>query len=216
MKYKMCRKGEGMTNIIRDNRGVAVLYSLVIGIVVTVFSVMLLLAAYSLFAQSNENLGQVQCRVMAQSYAECLRNELSDQESTVYKYICECVEGKNGSKWVTKSLITPGVAPTPEVSELSIGLEQGNYVITTVMTYTGGSSIEEDDDMEDLPDDNDPEDGALSPSPVVSPTISPMVSPSVAGNEIEITARITCSKGGIGGVDEQSYTVTQKYMVVIK
>ena len=175
--------------LLKDNSGVAMIYSLVIGIVVSIFAVMLLVVTYSLFAQSSRQTGQTQCQIMADSYAECLVDELKDKESSVYKYLIEQLNAGN--------------------DEIELDLIQDNYTIYTTFKYVGGAVSEDNDLSVDL-DDNDPE-SSEETAPTVTPTPTGGVIP--MGRNVKLTATISCNKGGKGGIGEQSYTLTQKYIL---
>lgn len=194
--------------VLKDNSGVAMIYSLVIGIVVSIFAVMLLMVTYSLYASSSRQTVQTQCRIMADSYADCLKGELEDTESTVYKYISEQL--KAGKK------------------EIELDLIQDNYTIYTHFEQVigGTSNSSEDDNGPVDEDDNDPNSvdvPAMPEEPTPGAPEGPdggdddtPASPVLPGSKKELKATIKCNKGGTGGIGEQSYTLTQYYKITVE
>ena len=71
------RKFQKKQNILRNNQsGVAMIMVLIVGAVILVFCLSLLLVTYSLFAQTSRQTTRLQCKMMAQSFSESLKEEL--------------------------------------------------------------------------------------------------------------------------------------------
>lgn len=194
-------------SLLKDNRGVAMIYSLVIGIVVAIFAVMLLLVTYSLYAQSSRQVGQTQCRIMADSFIESLTSELVDEDSDLHEYVCKRYRGEIEPQWISCS------DDAAAILELNYQPNDINYEIRIRMSYDAVENSGDDGDDGLIDDDNDPdgiEGGAVVPTPTISPT--PGGTP-ILSDEIIINVEVTCYKGGVQGVGVQSYTAIQKCKV---
>ncbi len=202
--------------LLKDNSGVAMIYSLVIGIVVMIFAVMLLMVTYTLYASSSRQTGQTQCRIMADSYAECLKGELNDSESTVYKYISEQL--KAGEKRIELDLIQENYTIYTQFEQI-VGVGSGHSADDDKTTET-----DDNDPVDGETDDNEPDEGNTPGGGQVPPTPGngpsgdddTPAAPIQSGRTVELKATIKCNKGGTGGIGEQSYTLTQNYKIKVE
>lgn len=196
---------------LKDNSGVAMIYSLVIGVVVAIFAVMLLMVSYSLYVQSSKQIGQQQCRILADSFAENFAGELEDNTSDISLYLSKRISGEIEPKWVRMP------ADATEVSSIDMYFvpEDTNFDIMVHMSFGGADYCA--DDEKTLKDDNDPEDDLQDDDDIPEGTTPlPGGDDGIgAGDVVDIEATITCSKGGVNGIDVQKYTVTRTYKVKI-
>lgn len=63
----------------KNDSGVAMIFSLIVGVVIMVFCLLMLLVAYTLYSQTTRKLSQTQCKVLAQSMAEQIKDELANE-----------------------------------------------------------------------------------------------------------------------------------------
>lgn len=127
----------------KKDSGVAMIVVLIVGAVVLVFCLSLLLAAYTLYARTNREVTQQQCKILAQTASESLGTELSNQNSGLITYFETQIQ--NGSWSGGEELCM----------NLDDGGQSGDYHVQVTFTYSLNLP---DDDGEDSGDDNDDQD----------------------------------------------------------
>lgn len=202
-----------------DNRGVALVYALVIGTVVMTFALMLLLVTYTLFSQASRQTTNIQCKLLAESFGQNLELQLKDTDSEMYKYIRASIydpvtdTDPAESYWVPTNMATSTLPPSYTTVKKMVLKDEpvlGYYKIYLTLSYESYLADGEDNDLDIIEDDNelDKEGGAL-PIPGVTP--GPPVSPA---GDIVLKARIKCSRGSADvGRDAQSYVFDREYKV---
>ena len=139
------------------NAGVAMVVVLIVGAVVMVFCLSLLLAAYTLFSQTNRQVTQEQCKILTQSTAEMLSAELKNPDSALSGYLGTQIQS---GKWIseeTAKTAEPGDIDADAVSKLVMTLEDGgesgDYHVAVTFSYS--LNLPEDDGGDDDDDDQD-------------------------------------------------------------
>ena len=142
------------------NAGVAMVVVLIVGAVVMVFCLSLLLAAYTLFSQTNRQVTQEQCKILTQSTAEMLSAELKNPDSALSGYLGTQIQS---GKWIseeTAKTAEPGDIDADAVSKLVMTLEDGgesgDYHVAVTFSYS--LNLPEDDGGDDDDDDDDQDD----------------------------------------------------------
>lgn len=131
-----------------DNRGVATLFSLIVATIIMGFCLSLLMVTYTLFAQTNRQISEQQCKMMAQSFAEQLKNELQDPNSSLVQYMQAAIES---GKW--KSVTERGEGDSVDYTKLYIkgSPENTDYIMEVSFTYisnVGGDTGSEENSSE--------------------------------------------------------------------
>lgn len=211
MKNEICR-------IKDDNRGVALVYALVIGTVVMTFALMLLLVTYTLFTQASRQTTNIQCKLLAESFGQNLELQLEDTDSEMYKYIKASVydpltdTDMTESYWVPTNMKTellPATYTTVKRMVLKDEPALGYYKIYLTLSYESYLADGEDNDLDTLEDDNElDKEGGLLPVPGLTP------GPASPTGSVIVKARIKCSRGTADtGRDSQSYMLEREYKV---
>lgn len=95
-------------NILKmNNRGSAMLTSLVAGVVMAAFATALILVCYTLYAQTNNRTLQLQCEYLAKEMCREITNELLNDKSDMYQKLNEQIyrvkpDGSYGGIWAPK------------------------------------------------------------------------------------------------------------------
>jgi len=74
-------------SLLSDNKGSAMITALVVGVVISGFCLVTLLVSYTLYVQTARQNWQLQCRNLAQTFAENINAELTDTNSDLHKDI---------------------------------------------------------------------------------------------------------------------------------
>lgn len=206
----------------QNNAGVAMIVVLIVSAVVMVFCLSLLLVTYTLFAQTSRQVTQVQCKILAQSTSETLKEELKKPDSDLCIYFRNQIES---GKWISEEAAKAaeeGSLADDVVSELRLTLDDGNalgdYNLSVTFTYSlnlpdddGGGEGDEKDDQDNDSDDNGMEEGNgqnSSEDPGES-------NGEPAGNgTYSIKATIKCMRGNGADRDEQYYIIETIYPAV--
>lgn len=155
----MKRRENTQTKLHKDDSGVAMIVALIVSVVVMVFCLSLLLVAYTLFSQTNRNNIQLQCKFLAQSYAEDLKEEMEDTDSDMVKYLQYKMTDTASAYGVWIS--TDASAEEREeytlkgvktYEELNLEVDAEGYHIYLTVTHKPLAGTDEDDDT-DNPDD---------------------------------------------------------------
>lgn len=181
------------------NAGVAMVVVLIVGAVVMVFCLSLLLAAYTLFSQTNRQVTQEQCKILTQSTAEMLSAELKNPDSALSGYLGTQIQS---GKWISEEIANtaePGDIDADAVSKLVMTLEDGgesgDYHVAVTFSYS--LNLPEDDGGDDDDDDDDQDDtgnGGTSGG-----------AESGGNGSYTIRAVIRCTRGDGTGRDVQYY-----------
>ena len=181
------------------NAGVAMVVVLIVGAVVMVFCLSLLLAAYTLFSQTNRQVTQEQCKILTQSTAEMLSAELKNPDSALSGYLGTQIQS---GKWISEEIANtaePGDIDADAVSKLVMTLEDGgesgDYHVAVTFSYS--LNLPEDDGGDDDDDDDDQDDtgnGGTSGG-----------AESGGNGSYTIRAVIRCTRGDGTGRDVQFY-----------
>lgn len=82
-----CKQNSNKTSylreILRDNRGSAMITALVVGVVIAGFCLATLLVTYTLYIQADRQSWQLQSRNLAQTFCEELCSEISNSDSEI-------------------------------------------------------------------------------------------------------------------------------------
>lgn len=160
----MKKKGYKLKQLCKDNSGSAMVMTLIVGMVVMAFCLSLLLVAFTLFTQMNHNTIQFQCKTLAQSYLESLKNDFSNPDSDMIKYLNSKMEmPEEGNEiWIAQNL------PESELEELKLSglkpykelflqVDASGYTMDICMTYERtqasaeeGFENESDDEIEEV------------------------------------------------------------------
>ena len=140
----------------KDDSGVAMIMALIVGVVVMVFCLSLLLVAYTLFAQTNRNTIELQCRLLAQSYVENLQTELKDADGDMVKYLQYKMTDTSSEYGIWASA---DMTPEEEeeyrkqgiktYTELQLKVDAEGYHIYVTLTHEPQQGGAEDDDGPD-------------------------------------------------------------------
>lgn len=181
---------------LNKDAGSAMIVALVVCVVIMTMCLTLLLVTYTLFAQTSRQNVQMQCKIIAQSFAESFEKEIEDPNSDLVKYLNELMDSHIAQKrW---QAIDADENNDPyyynyAMTNLILAVEDvEGYVIRIEATY---ELTEEDDDSEDempLPD----------PDPSEKKKSGPMAE-----------FLITCQRGEVGDRDADSYTVICHYNI---
>ena len=181
------------------NAGVAMVVVLIVGAVVMVFCLSLLLAAYTLFSQTNRQVTQEQCKILTQSTAEMLSAELKNPDAALSGYLGTQIQS---GKWISEEIANtaePGDIDADAVSKLVMTLEDGgesgDYHVAVTFSYS--LNLPEDDGGDDDDDDDDQDDtgnGGTSGG-----------AESGGNGSYTIRAVIRCTRGDGTGRDVQYY-----------
>lgn len=191
-------------NLKKDNSGVAMIVSLIVGIVVLGFALSLLMVTYSLYAQMNRKTIGLQCKLLAQNFSEVLGKELKDDESELVAYLSEQMSAGN---WISVEEAMSDSVPVGTVSKLVLDMTDdslGSYRIQVVFTYTLNEDNEDDDDAPEDDDQVDVDDPS-GDNPGGSGDDDPNGRPT--SGMYNVTAEIKCYKGSLNENDTQSYIV---------
>lgn len=214
-----------------DNRGATMLMVLIVGAVVMAFCLSLLLVTYSLFAQTARQTTRLQCKLLAQSCEELLREELQQPSSDLMVYLQEQIQ--SGS-WISEGSVTdeetaseetPGTAGVVQLPlHLDTQGETGDYRVSVVLTYSVNTSEDEGGDEDG--DDNDDQDHELNGTSVygsdagtvrikaagsTSPADPPQDEPTVS---YSIKSVIRCMRGDGTNRDTQYYEIETTFSSV--
>ena len=202
-REKMPRKERDMPIQRLNNAGVAMLMVLIVSAVVMVFCLSLLLVTYSLFTQTSRQTTGMQCRLLAQSSAESIREELKDPSSELSVYLKSQIQSGN---WVPEDALEEAEGDLPQNGtferlrfHLNMGDKTPDYRVTVVMTYSLNATDEESGGDEGG-DDNDDQDHTLTHDSVSG------------GNAREyrsysLKAVIRCTRGETTDRDSQYYEI---------
>ncbi|MBO5509007.1 MAG: hypothetical protein J5962_00965 [Lachnospiraceae bacterium] len=216
----------------KKNSGVAMIVVLVVGAVVLVFCLSLLLVTYTLFSQTNRQVTQIQCKILAQSTSETLAGELKRSDSELVEYLGDQIQS---GKWISEDTALSEQADaqvTDTVSELVMNLDDkgqcGEYNIRVTFSYSLNIA---DDDDEEGGDDNDDQDNTLNAEDIDVEEVSGGASEGGNGNNSEannnsegevpsgngtysIRAVIRCTRGNGTGREVQYYELETIYPAV--
>lgn len=203
------------------NAGVAMVVVLIVGAVVMVFCLSLLLAAYTLFSQTNRQVTQEQCKILTQSTAEMLSAELKNPDSALSGYLGTQIQS---GKWIseeTAKTAEPGDIDADAVSKLVMTLEDGgesgDYHVAVTFSYSlnlpeddGGDDDDDDDDQDDTGNggtSGGAESGGTSGGTESGGTAGGTESGGTSGGNGSYTIRavIRCTRGDGTGRDVQYY-----------
>ena len=198
----------------QNNAGVAMIVVLIVSAVVMVFCLSLLLVTYTLFAQTSRQVTQVQCKILAQSTSETLKEELKKPDSDLCIYFRNQIES---GKWISEEAAKAaeeGSLADDVVSELRLTLDNLSVTFTYSLNLPdddGGGEGDEKDDQDNDSDDNGMEEGNgqnNSEDPGES-------NGEPAGNgTYSIKATIKCMRGNGADRDVQYYTIETIYPAV--
>ncbi len=134
----------------KDNRGVATLFSLIVATIIMGFCLSLLMVSYTLFSQTNRQISEQQCKMMAQSFGEQLKNELQDPSSGLVQYMQQSIES---GKW--KSVTERGDMGSVDYTKLYIkgSPENTDYIMEVTFTYVSnvGGGAENEENPSEIP-----------------------------------------------------------------
>lgn len=185
--------GMSIHAVLSDNRGVAMIYAIIVGTVVMVFCLSLLLVTYTLFAETNRQNTQLQCKLMAQTFAQQLEEDMKTNVATseLVKYMGDSIKD---DKWRPSNSDDAVVGET-RYTDLIIDCdsEVAGYTYNIVFTYTV--------DLSD--DEGDAEAGA------------PADVPAEGSMNCTVVAKITCVRGLKTERDAISYTVDKEFDITV-
>lgn len=135
----------------KDDKGVATIFTLIVAVIVLCFCLTLLMVSYTLFAQTNRQTSQLQCKLLAQSFSEQLKEEIDDKNSDLVKFMQKAIDDGN---WRDSSE-DKNTWNGKDYSTLYLDgySNDTDYEITVEFTYSLGQS---DDDGEDEPFESGP------------------------------------------------------------
>ncbi|MGN0385089.1 MAG: hypothetical protein ACI4EX_04325 [Lachnospiraceae bacterium] len=208
----------------KDDSGVAMIMALIVGVVVMAFCLSLLLVTYTLYAQTARKNAQMQCKVLAQSYVECLRTELADPDSDMVKYLQYKMTDTSSpyGVWTATNasaddiaLLTGRGLDPYEVLQLEI--DASGYWLNLFMTYQagvddgeGGEEGEEpDDEFEGDADTAEPEENQAE----AERQNSPLARVGTGGAKSRVSIKIQCVRGLETDRDKQVYTIEEEYWI---
>lgn len=192
------RKCRGIkTSALRNNRGVAMIYGLIVGMVVMVFCLSLILVTYTLFAQVNRKNSQLQCKMLAQTFAEELANDLmKNDDSELKEYMGTAIKAKS---WKSLDEMSQNPSDT-DYTKLIVDCDsETGYTYNVVFTYIINSA----DDGENVDNSGKGEEagnGVNAPAEEVNCTVY---------------STIICRRGAGKDRDTTSYTTNGEYDISI-
>lgn len=203
-----------------NNSGVAMIFAVIVGVVVMVFCLYLLLVTYTLYAQSSRQTTRTQCKLFAQSFQESFGQELNDENSSLNKYLAQCI---NDGEWISEeeAMATPSSELGTKVSEMKLDMSQdvvSSYKLMVTLSYGINESDDEEESTEDEKDDQDEDLNPDKPGENLPGEPSgdlPGEAPGTPGNgSYTVHAKITCVRDGLDASDVQSYTIEAEYPTV--
>lgn len=213
-----CNIKKQVVKSIKDNRGVAMLFAMIVAAVVMAFCLSLMLVVYSYYAQSARKLSQDQCKILAQSFSEALKEEFNSEETSELKtYLSSQI---NSGVWISSA--ESASVEAGKIKELLLNsndIKVPGYKIKVALTYYGSSGSDEPVVDDDLPDEDDEDDvfalmkisGMQSYEAAVPLFMDPISEP----KSYYIKAKITCIRGDENDRDLQIYTVESVYPSVM-
>lgn len=206
MALLQCLK-KRIKQIDEDNSGVAMIFAIIVGVVVMVFCLSLLLVTYTLYAQTSRQTTQMQCKMFAQSFADILETEITDENSDLNQYLANAIDS---GMWISEEEAAMATDMSGKLSSLTLDMSQGqleNYKIVVTLSY---SSNESDDDSEPGTSEDDDQDETLNAGGGADPGGTPGGTPTGNGN-YSITAIIDCTRGNLNETDVQTYSIKSEY-----
>lgn len=186
---------------LNKNAGSAMIVALVVCVVVMTMCLMLLLVTYTLFSQTSRQNTQLQCKNMAQSFAESFEKELADDTSDLVKYLNELMEESDAKKrW---QAIDADETNDPNYdaaarTELLLAVEDvDGFVVRIAATYEMAEESTEEDEAEE---ETKPEEGAGQEGVDGGEPLD-------TRSSVSAEFVITCEKGELGDKTSDSYTV---------
>lgn len=183
-----------------NNRGIAMITALVVGVVVLMFCLSMLVICYSLYAETNRKSGQIQCKEMAQSVAV----ELKD----TFKKDCELTQFlkdqiRSGSWEASEDSdsfdynynMTLQLSGDGDVSDIC----KFNTVLVELCYVEDSDSGSSDDNDAGGSNDGGSNDGGSNDAGAPN-----------KGGIYRIYARITCARGDANNTD-QKYSIETMY-----
>ena len=220
----MKRRDRMMRKLHKDDSGVAMIMALIVGVVVMAFCLSLLLVTYTLYSQTARKNAQMQCKVLAQSYVECLRTELADPDSDMVKYLQYKMTDTSSpyGVWVASNASADDIAQLTgrglnpyEVLQLEI--DASGYRLNLFMTYQTGVEAGEGGEEGEEPDDEfegdanaaEPEEGEAE----AGRQNSPSARGGTGGAKNRVSIKIQCVRGLETDRDKQVYTIEEEYYI---
>lgn len=191
-----------------NNRGVAMIYALIVGVVVMAFCLSLLLVTYTLYAQTNRQNTQLQCKLMAQTFAEQLEQDLKTNvdNSKLVEYMGASIKDNNWRSLEAEDNMEKSVDYTKLI--IDCDSEVAGYTYNVIFTYIINTA---DEDEEEIPgggesSEGNPGDGSAGGS-----------GDGDAENTRNCTiySTITCRRGDGKDRDVISYTINGEYDISI-
>lgn len=145
-----------------NDSGVAMITAMIIGVVVMVFCLLLLMVTYILYSQSTNRVNEMQCKIIAQSGMEALRDEIRDSDSEIHKYLADQIEA---GTWLSAdaAVVNPGSEAVTELELDLVDRTDSNdlylYDVKATLSY-GLNQSDDDFVLPDIDDDNDGSSGA--------------------------------------------------------
>lgn len=188
-----------------NNRGVAMIYALIVGAVVMAFCLSLLLVTYTLYAQTNRQNTQLQCKLMAQTFAQQLEQDLKTNidDSELVHYMGTSIKENSWRSLEAED----NMEKATDYTKLFIDCdsEVAGYTYNVVFTYIINTA---DEDEGDVPGGGDSSEG------------NPAGGASGDGGaentrNCTVYSTITCKRGDGKGRNAVSYTLNGEYDISI-
>lgn len=223
LKKMLKRLKTGQKKFEKDNRGAALLYSLIVGTVILAFCLSMLFVCYTLFAQTSRRTKSLQSKILAQSYMDSLKEEFKKDvaDSPLQEELANRI--KDG-KWVAaNSESVPDGSDTEIVMSLDTNTLEANSNFMIMTTFSFEANVSGDDSLSLKPIDQDDQDEEEDDAGAADGETGGAggagggagdgsEDPDPSGSYL-VNASVKCTNGAGGGMDEQSYTIDCQFVL---